>query len=100
MKIIRIESNVNGARPPLQDWGNPELPSGFAWCPNEFAEIFYSTSPSGFVNIEVIDDRVVAMTVNEDALAKYVDEHPEPTEPTESEPTTDEILDALLGVSE
>lgn len=96
MKIIRIIANDNGARPPLQDWGHPKLPSGYAWCPDEFVEIFYSTIPSGIVNIEVEDDTVVAMTINEEALEHFpkVDEEIEPT------PSTDEVLNALLGVSE
>lgn len=99
MKIIRITSNANGSRPPLQDWWHPDLPSGFAWCPDEFVSVFYSTSPAGFVNIEVDNDTVVAMSVNEEALAKYVAGLPEPTAPTESEPSVGEILDAMLGVT-
>ena len=99
MKIIRIAPNVNGARPPLQDWGYPELPNGFAWCPDEFVSIFYSTSPAGFVNIEIDNDIVVYMSVNEEALAEYVAGLPKPTEPTENEPSVEEILDAMLGVT-
>lgn len=96
MKIIRITSNDNGSRPPLQDWGHPELPSGFAWCPDEFVSIFYSTTPSGVVNIEIEDNKVIAMTVNEDALEHF----PSGDEKFESPPTTDKILNVLLGVSE
>lgn len=73
MKIIRTESNANGARPPLQDWKHKDLPSGFAWCPDKFAEIFYSTSPSGFVNISVRNNSVSAMEINESALNAYIE---------------------------
>jgi hypothetical protein len=96
MKIIRIASNDNGSRPPLQDWNYPELPSGFAWCPDDFVSIFYSTTPAGFVDIEVKNDTVIAMTVNEEALSKF----PSGDEKAVHIPTTDEILNALLGVSE
>lgn len=71
MKIIRITSNANGSRPPLQDWQNPELPSGFAWCPDEFVDVFYSTSPAGFVNLSVKNESVVDMSINETALNEY-----------------------------
>ena len=100
MKIIKITPHQNGSRPALQEWTGKILPKGYTWCPEEFVSVFYSTSPAGFVNIEVEGDTVIAMTVNEDALAEYVAGLPEPTEPTEREPSTAEVLNALLGVSE
>lgn len=102
MKIIVIEPYENGARPPLQDWGGAKPPDGYAWCEDVFADVFYSTDPAGFVDITVEDDTVTAMTVNQAALDAYIaslpDEPDEPAEP-ETEPTADEILDALLGVN-
>lgn len=94
MKIIKTTPHGNGARPALQDWKDKEVPSGYAWCPDEFVAVFYSTSPAGFVDITVENDTVVAMTVNEEALAKYIAGLPEPIEP---EPSADEILNTMLG---
>lgn len=99
MKIIKTIANENGSRPALQEWAGKDLPSGFAWCPDELVSIFYSTSPAGFVNIEVDNDTVVSMSVNEEALAEYVAGLPEAVEPTEPEPSAEEILDAMLGVT-
>lgn len=94
MKIIKITPYENGARPALQDWRDKEVPSGYAWCPDEFVAVFYSTAPAGFVDITVDNDTVVAMTVNEEALAKYIAGLPEPIEP---EPSVEEILNTMLG---
>ena len=99
MKIITTNTSENGSRPALQEWKGKELPNGYVWCPDEFVSIFYSTAPSGFVNIEVDNDTVVAMSVNEEALAEYVAGLPKPTAPTEREPSVEEILDAMLGVT-
>ena len=100
MYIIQIEPYESGARPPLQTWDNQAIPDGYAICPDAFYDVFYSTTPAGFVNITVEDGRVTAMTVNQEALDKYIAEHPaEPDEPGIAEPTADEILDALLGVT-
>lgn len=98
MKIILLTSYESGSRPPLQDWEFPTLPEGYAWCPDEFVEVFYSTAPSGFVNITVEEDTVTEMTVNQDALDAYIASLPEP-EPEVVEPTADEILNAMLGVT-
>lgn len=96
MKIILIEPYENGARPPLQDWNGKTLPDGYAWCPDSFIGVFYSTDPAGFVDITVANDTVTAMTVNQAALDAYLASLPE-EEP--EEPTSEEILDALLGVN-
>lgn len=98
MYIIKLNANANGSRPPLQTWGRETLPTGYAKCPEEFYEVFYSTTPSGFVNIEAENDVVTAMEVNREALDAYIASLPEPVEP-KHEPTTAEILDTLLGVT-
>lgn len=72
MKIIKITPNENGSRPALQDWSSPALPNGYAWCPDEFVSVFYSTSPAGFVNISTDGEFVVDMSVNETALNEYI----------------------------
>lgn len=98
MKIILLIANENGSRPPLQEWEFETLPEGYAWCPDELAEVFYSTSPAGFVNITVEEDTVTEMTVNQEALDAYIASLPE-EEPEVVEPTADEILNAMLGVT-
>ena len=62
--------------------------------------VFYSTDPAGFVNITVENDAVTSMEVNQDALDAYIASlpDPEPVEPTEPEPTSEQILNTLLGV--
>lgn len=49
----------------------------------------------GFCNITVEDGTVTALTVNQEALDAYLKEYPD-VEP-EKEPTTEELLAALLG---
>lgn len=80
MKIIRVKANDNGSRPPLQDWGLSTLPEGYAWCPDEMVEVFYNTSPAGFVNIAVENDTVIEITVNQEALDAYIASLPEEEE--------------------
>ena len=98
MYIIALEAQADGARPPLQEWHHPTAPKGFALCPDEFYVVFYGTSPAGFVNIIVEDDTVQEMLVNYDAYYAYVAEHPPMPEP-EAEPTAEELIDIMLGVS-
>lgn len=76
MKIIKIIAYENGSRPALQTWPHATLPQDYAWCPDEFVDIFYSTNPAGFVNIEIVDDVVVSMTINQEAYDAYVAENP------------------------
>ena len=85
MYIIKIKANENGARPPLQTWNKLALPDGYASCPDEFYKVFYSTTPAGFVNIEVEDCVVVGMTVNSEALEAYLASIPEPVVTPEEE---------------
>lgn len=85
MYIIMLETFADGGRPALQTWDRPNLPNGYAWCPDEFFDVFYSTNPSGFVNITVENDTVTAMEVNWDAYNAYIAEHPVEPEPVEPE---------------
>ena len=83
MYILKIEANPLGGRPPMQTWSRPVLPEGYAWCPDAFYDVFYSTTPAGFVNITVEGDTVVGMTVNTDAYNAYVAANP-PAAPAEA----------------
>ena len=96
MYIIEKNANEYGGRAPLQTW-DWDLPEGYAWCPDEFYGVFYSTTPAGFVNIEVTGDTVTAMTVNQAALDAYIAANP-PQPEAEPEPTAEELIDAMLGV--
>lgn len=97
MYIIERKPYADGSRSPLQTWEFPILPDGYAWCPDAFYDVFYSTDPAGFVEITVENNTVTAMTVNQAALDAYIAAHP-PME-DENDPTAEEILDALLGVT-
>ena len=85
MYIIKINANADGSRPPLQTWNNPKPPNGYAVCPDEFYEAFYSTTPAGFVNITIENDTVTEMTVNQEALEAYLASIPEPVLTPEEE---------------
>lgn len=98
MYIIKKTANENGSRPPLQIWTKQSMPNGYAICPDEFYDIFYSTTPAGFVNITVDGDVVTSMEINQEALSEYIANNHN-VEPSEREPTTAEILNTLLGVS-
>lgn len=93
MYIIKIEAMENGSRPPLQTWSGNLPPEGYAFCPDGFIEIFYSTNPAGFVNIQVEDNIVISMEVNQVAFDAYIASLPEP-EP--EQPTAQEDTDAML----
>jgi len=100
MYVIKLETNEYGARQPLFTWDKPTAPIGFALCPDEFYDVFYSTTPAGFVDITVEGDVVVAMGVNQVALDAYLASLPEeePEQETEAEPTSEELINAMLGV--
>jgi hypothetical protein len=72
MLIIRKEPFENGARPPLQTWNEVVPPNGYVFCPSTFKSTFYSTSPAGFVDIEIKGNVVVKMAVNQNALDAFV----------------------------
>lgn len=56
-------------------------------------------SAKGFVIPTIENGEVVSLEVNQEALDSYNAEHPEVPEP-EPQPTTEDILNALLGVTE
>lgn len=85
MYIIKRNAYENGIRPPLQTWSKPTPPEGYAFCPEEFFGVFYSTTPAGFVNITVENDVVTAMEVNQEALDAYIASLPEPVVSPEEE---------------
>lgn len=51
----------------------------------------------GFVRPVIENGQVASLEVNQEALDAYLAEHPDV--PAQPEPTTDEILDVLLGVN-
>ena len=53
----------------------------------------------GFVIPSIENGAVVSLEVNQEALDSYNAEHPDVLEP-EPQPTTEDILNALLGVNE
>lgn len=88
MLIIQIESNPNGSRPPLQSWENNTPPEGYAFITDEQKNIFYSTTPAGFVNITVEDQddgkHVSTIEVNQEALDAYKATLPDPADSAKS----------------
>ena len=75
MYIIQIEASPSGYRPPLQSWNIESLPEGYAWITDEQKNIFYSTTPAGFVNITVEEQEgikyVSSIEVNQKALDAF-----------------------------
>lgn len=84
MYIIKIEANESGARPPLQSWSGANQPDGFAYCDEAAKDVFYSTTPAGFVNFELKeidgDKWVENIEVNQEALDAYMATLPDPTD--------------------
>lgn len=87
MYIIALNSDSNGSRPPIQTWSGVNPPEGYALCPDEFYDIFYSTEKAcGFVNITVDNNIVTSMEVNQeayDAYIEYLNSLPDPVEPVD-----------------
>lgn len=96
MRIIQKAANLNGSRPPIQDWRDSTPPEGYAWCPEDLEAVFYSTDPGGFVTITLneAEDTVTAMEVNQEALDAYLASLPPPQEP---QATIDERVTTLEG---
>ena len=93
MFIIQIEANANGSRPPLQSWNSATLPEGYAWITDEQKDIFYSTTPAGFVNITVEEQDgvkyVASIEVNQEALDAFKATLPDPTDSAKSSKITE-----------
>ena len=100
MWIIPSTANEDGGRSNMQTWSGVTPPDGYLWCDEKYVDVYCQAK--GFVNLEVDGDTVTNMTVNQAALDKWNEEHPEPVkpEPQEPEPSTDDVLNALIGYGE
>ena len=89
MFIIRIEANANGSRPPMQSWNSATAPEGFALVTDAQKDVFYSTTPAGFVTITVKEENGVKVVdtieVNQEALDAYKATLPDPTDSIKAE---------------
>ena len=89
MFIIRIEANANGSRPPMQSWNSATAPEGFALVTDAQKDVFYSTTPAGFVNITVKEENgakvVDTIEVNQEALDAFKATLPDPTDSAKAE---------------
>ena len=91
MYYINAQPNASG------NYGNPKGQpfSGSVALPDDLLSDYISAK--GFVLPVIEDGHVASLEVNQEALDAYHAEHPDV--PVEPEPTTEEILDALLGVN-
>ena len=87
--IIQCVANETGTRG-NQTWNGAVPPDGYVWTTEE------DIMNVGFVDLEIDGDTAVKMTGNQELLDKYKAEHPDP-EPQEPEPSTDDVLNALIG---
>ena len=89
MFIIRIEANANGSRPPMQSWNGATPPEGFALVTDAQKDVFYSTTPAGFVSIIVKEENGVKVVdtieVNQEALDAFKATLPDPTDSAKAE---------------
>ena len=92
--IIQRVANETGTRG-NQTWSGVVPPDGYVWTTEEDIMNVYAPF-MGFVDLEIDGDTAVKMTGNQELLDKYKAEHPEP-EPQEPEPSTDDVLNALIG---
>ena len=92
--IIQSEANETGSRG-NQTWNGAVPPDGYVWTTEEDIMGVYVPF-MGFVDLEIDGDTCTKMTGNQELLDKYKAEHPDP-EPQEPEPSTDDVLNALIG---
>ena len=92
--IIQRVANEIGTRG-NQTWSGAVPPDGYVWTTEEDIMNVYAPF-MGFVDLEIDGDTAVKMTGNQELLDKYKAEHPDP-EPQEPEPSTDDVLNALIG---
>ena len=89
MFIIKIEANANGSRPPMQSWNSDTAPEGFALVTDAQKDVFYSTTPAGFVNITVKEENGVKVVdtieVNQEALDAFKATLPDPADSAKAE---------------
>lgn len=97
--IIQREANETGSRS-NQTWNGAMPPDGYVWTTEEDVMGVYVPF-MGFVNLEIEGDTATKMTGNQELLDKWKAEHPEPEPtPVEPEPTTDDVLNALIGYTD
>lgn len=92
--IIQRVANETGTRG-NQTWNGAVPPDGYVWTTEEDIMGVYVPF-MGFVDLEIDGDTCTKMTGNQELLDKYKAEHPDP-EPQEPEPSTDDVLNALIG---
>ena len=92
--IIQRVANEIGTRG-NQTWSGVVPPDGYVWTTEEDIMNVYAPF-MGFVDLEIDGDTCTKMTGNQELLDKYKAEHPDP-EPQEPEPSTDDVLNALIG---
>ena len=92
--IIQSVANETGTRG-NQTWSGVVPPDGYVWTTEEDIMNVYAPF-MGFVDLEIDGDTAVKMTGNQELLDRYKAEHPDP-EPQEPEPSTDDVLNALIG---
>lgn len=92
--IIQSVANETGSRG-NQTWNGAVPPDGYVWTTEEDIMNVYAPF-MGFVDLEIDGDTCTKMTGNQELLDKYKAEHPDP-EPQEPEPSTDDVLNALIG---
>lgn len=95
--IIQRVANETGTRG-NQTWSGVMPPDGYVWTTEEDIMNVYAPF-MGFVDLEIDGDTAVKMTGNQELLDKWKAEHPEPT-PVEPEPTTDDVVNALIGYTD
>lgn len=89
MFIIKIDANANGSRPPMQSWNSATAPEGFALATDAQKDVFYSTTPAGFVNITVKEENgtkvIDTIEVNQEARDAYKATLPNPADSAKAE---------------
>ena len=95
--IIQRVANETGTRG-NQTWSGVVPPDGYVWTTEEDIMNVYAPF-MGFVDLEIDGDIATKMTGNQELLDKYKAEHPDP-EPQEPEPSTDDVLNALIGYTD
>lgn len=97
--IIQREANETGSRS-NQTWSGATPPDGYVWTTEEDIMGIYVPF-MGFVDLKIEGDTAIKMTGNQELLDKWKAEHPEPEPtPVEPEPTTDDVLNALIGYTD
>ena len=102
MNIIFKEPYKNGCYSNMQSWDNLPIPKTHALWPDTLDNAdFYAYNGFVTLTIETIDgvDTVTAYEPNVEAWEAWKASLPEP-KPEVDEPTADEILNVMLGVTE